>query len=150
MRSIQLCLLITLTMLSQISFANHSPGVTIFPQVGITNYSGSSNIDRDSSYGIGLGYQFDNPSAIEYTYLKGSSSFSDQNNTTIDSYIWHISGLHHAFESEPIRPYLTFGLGESNVNVRNDFRNTEKQIKYNVLLGRAFETNTKVLYTLLC
>lgn len=131
MRSIQLCLLITLTMLSQISFANHSPGVTIFPQVGITNYSGSSNIDRDSSYGIGLGYQFDNPWAVEYTYLKGSSSFSDLNNTAIDSHLWHINGLYHAFESETIRPYLTFGLGESNVNVRNDFRNTEKHRETN-------------------
>jgi len=144
MRSIQLCLLITLTMLSQISFANHSPGVTIFPQVGITNYSGSSNIDRDSSYGIGLGYQFDNPWAVEYTYLKGSSSFSDLNNTAIDSHLWHINGLYHAFESETIRPYLTFGLGESNVNVRNDFRNTEKQINFGLGLKWRVWENTGV------
>jgi OOP family OmpA-OmpF porin len=130
MRSIQLFLLMTLTMLSQFSIANHSPGATIFPQIGVTNYSGSSNIDTDFSYGIGLGYQFDNPRAIEYTYLKGSSSFSDQNNTAIDSYIWHINGLHHAFESKQIRPYLTFGLGETNVNVRNDFRYAEKQINF--------------------
>lgn len=144
MRSIQLCLIVTLSMLFQISFANHSPGVTLFPQVGVTNYSGSSNIDKDTSYGIGLGYQFDNPWAVEYTYLKGSSSFSNQNNTAIDSHLWHINGVYHALESETIRPYLTFGLGESNVDVRNDFKNTEKQINFGLGLKWRVWENTGV------
>ncbi len=128
MRSIQLCSALTLLVLSQLSFANHSKGVTVFPQVGVISYSGSSNIEIDPDYGLGVGYQFSTPWAVELTYLKGSSTLDDANNTDVDAYLWHLNGLYHLNNSSKFRPYFTFGLGESNVNIEDDSRGTEKQI----------------------
>ena len=61
MRSIQITLTIILSALALTSFAYHSPGVTVFPQVGITTYSGASEIGVGPNYGLGVGYQFTSP-----------------------------------------------------------------------------------------
>jgi|TARA_B110000305_G_scaffold204126_1_gene233524 OOP family OmpA-OmpF porin len=128
MRAIQISLTIILSALSLVSVAKPLPGVTVFPQVGLISYSGSSDIEIDPNYGLGVGYQFSNPWAVELTYLKGSSSLADANSTSVDAYLWHLNGLYHFTRSEKIRPYFTFGLGESNINIDAVLENTEKQI----------------------
>ena len=150
MRSIQITLTIILSALALTSFANHSPGVTVFPQVGITTYSGASEIGVDPNYGLGVGYQFTSPWAIELTYLKGSSSVNDGTQNNLDIYQWHLNGLYHFYKSEKIRPYITFGIGEADFNFTNDPANTERQtnvgvgIKWQGWRNTDFRTGFKV------
>ena len=128
MRAIQISFTIILSALSLVTFAEPPSGVTVFPQVGLISYSGTSNIEIDPDYGLGVGYQFSNPWAVELTYLKGSSSLDDSSNTSVDTYLWHLNGLYHFSNSNKLRPYFTFGLGESNVNIDAISKGTEKQI----------------------
>jgi OOP family OmpA-OmpF porin len=128
MRATQISFTIILSALSLATFAEPAPGVTVFPQVGLISYSGTSNIEIDPDYGLGVGYQFFNPWAVELTYLKGSSSLGDSSNTSVDTYLWHLNGLYHFSNSNKLRPYFTFGLGESNVNIDAISKGTEKQI----------------------
>ncbi len=150
MRSIQIFLTVILSTLALASFANHSPGVTVFPQVGVTTYSGASEIGVDQNFGLGVGYQFANPWAIEFTYLKGSASVNDGTENNLDVYQWHLNGLYHFYESEKIRPYITFGIGEADYNLSNDPRNTERQtnvgvgIKWQGWKNTDFRTGFKV------
>ena len=150
MRSIQITLTIILSALALTSFANHSPGVTVFPQVGITTYSGASEIGVGPNYGLGVGYQFTSPWAIELTYLKGSSSVNDGTQNNLDVYQWHVNGLYHFYKSEKIRPYITFGIGEADFNFTNDPANTERQtnvgvgIKWQGWRNTDFRTGFKV------
>ena len=132
MRSIQIFLSVILSTLTLASFANQSPGVTVFPQVGVTTYSGASDIEVDPDYGLGVGYQFTSPWAIELTYLKGSSSLNDATGTDVDTYLWHLNGLYHVYNSKKVRPYVTFGLGESNVSISGESIGTEKQVNAGV------------------
>ena len=108
MRATQISFTIILSALSLATFAEPAPGVTVFPQVGLISYSGTSNIEIDPDYGlgvgVGVGYQFSNPWAVELTYLKGSSSLGDSSNTSVDTYLWHLNGLYHFSNSNKLRP----------------------------------------------
>ena len=55
MRATQISFTIILSALSLATFAEPAPGVTVFPQVGLISYSGTSNIEIDPDYGLGVG-----------------------------------------------------------------------------------------------
>lgn len=133
MRSIQIFFIIMLSVLSLSSFADSPAGVTVYPQIGVTTFSDSSEIDVDPNYGIGVGYQFANPWALELTYLKSDSTISDATQSDVEVYQVHLNALYHFYESEKIRPFISLGFGEADYSISNTDRNTEKQ--YNAGLG---------------
>jgi len=133
MRSIQIFFILMLSVLSLSSFADSPAGVTVYPQIGVTTFSDSSEIDVDPNYGIGVGYQFANPWALELTYLKSDSTISDATQSDVEVYQVHLNALYHFYESEKIRPFISLGFGEADYSISNTDRNTEKQ--YNAGLG---------------
>ncbi len=111
-------LLIILSMLLSFSaFAEENEGFTIYPHVGQTFYSGSSDLDDDSHIGLGVGYRFDNPWALEFTYLEGDAESDIPGFGDIDAETYHLGALYHLGARDALQPFLSFGFGASDLDV---------------------------------
>ena len=114
---IMLFLLVGMVFSSQV-IADKAVGITVHPHIGWSNFSHDSDLKDDRHLGIGIGYQFDSPWAVELVMQRNTPQRDDrtQRDGNIDS--WRMDGIYHfntsSFtENENIRPYLSFGLGRA-------------------------------------
>lgn len=105
-------LLLTLLFASSIALAVDQPGITISPMVGSSLYD-DEDLDDSAHYSIGVGYQFDNPWAIELVYADTETD-NDALNIDVDYTRWHLDGLYHFERFGDIRPYISFGAGRAD------------------------------------
>lgn len=95
--------------LSGPALADAPVGLTISPMVGQTWLD---DLDDESHWQIGVGYQFDNPWAVELTYSAlDTESTSDVPAIKTDVTRWHVDALYHLEAMGKVRPYLAAGLG---------------------------------------
>ena len=59
--------------------AQSEEGVYIFPLAAIAEYSGFSTLKNEALHGLGVGYRFDSPVAVELDFLTGDSQTQDGN-----------------------------------------------------------------------
>lgn len=97
--------------------AEEGEGFTIYPHIGQTFYSGSSDLDDDSHIGLGIGYRFDNPWAIEFTYLEGEADSDVPGVGDIDVDMYHLGALYHLKSRNNFTPFLSFGAGEGEYSL---------------------------------
>ena len=91
------------------ALADAPVGLTISPMVGQTWLD---DLDDESHWQIGVGYQFDNPWAVELTYSAlDTESTSDVPAIKTDVTRWHVDALYHLEAMGKVRPYLAAGLG---------------------------------------
>ena len=65
------------------------------------------DLDDESHWQIGVGYQFDNPWAVELTYSAlDTESTSDVPAIKTDVTRWHVDALYHLEAMGKVRPYL--------------------------------------------
>ena len=95
--------------ISSTVIADEIPGVTISPMIGYTFLD--DDVENSSHWSLGLGYQFNNPWAVEFVYSDLSTDITNQN-TDLDFTRWHIDGLYHTEQIGNLRPYLSAGVGE--------------------------------------
>lgn len=95
-------------------------GFTLTPMIGYSAPDNNRNIEDDRALGLGLGYQFDNPWAIEFTYLNLDSELN--NGQDIDADQYRLDGLYSFFSESSVTPYLAAGLGttEYSNNLHGD------------------------------
>ena len=106
-------LIFSLLLLSAVATqAEEGQGFTIYPHVGQTFYAGSTNLDDDSHLGLGIGYRFDNPWAIEFTYLEGDADSDVPGIGDIDVDMYHLGALYHLKTRNKFTPFLSIGAGE--------------------------------------
>ncbi|GAB1259239.1 OmpA family protein [Aurantivibrio plasticivorans] len=108
------------TMLTMLSLALSAPlcadgfdaGVTLNPQIGYYGFDSKRNIEDESFIGLGVGYQFANPWAIEFNYLTLETDPDNSLfNLDVDYDQIRFDGLYHLSDDETFRPYLAAGIG---------------------------------------
>lgn len=94
--------------------AEEAKGFTIYPHFGQTIFG--DELDDDMLLGIGVGYRFDSPWAIELTYQQTDADFESPlaGDTEID--LWHLGALYHLKRNDNLQPFLSFGIGKADYN----------------------------------
>ena len=91
--------------------AEEGEGLTVYPFGGQTLYSGSSRFDDEGHYGFGLGYRFENPWALELTYMQSDTKSDLPGVSDVDVDQYHIGALYHFATDNRWSPFLSFGAG---------------------------------------
>lgn len=86
------------------------PGFTLTPSIGYSAPAGERNLEDDRAVGLSFGYQFDNPWAVEFTYLNVDSEI-DNTGFDIDGDQYRLDGLYHFVNNSAFTPYVAAGLG---------------------------------------
>ena len=84
-------------------------GFTLTPSIGYSAPDNNRDIEDDRAFGLSFGYQFDNPWAVEFTYLNLDSELSTGQDIDADQY--RIDGLYSFFNESNLTPYVAAGLG---------------------------------------
>lgn len=93
-------------------------GFTVTPNIGYSNSDSNRDIKDNETYGIGLGYQFDNPWAIEFNYLNADSELHNGQDVDADQY--RLDGLYHFANNTDFTPYVAAGLGTTQYSSNVD------------------------------
>ncbi|NVK72639.1 MAG: OmpA family protein [Oceanospirillaceae bacterium] len=105
--------IIAASSLSTLALAQQQEGFTITPSIGHYNMDNDRNTEDDQAYSLGLGYQFNNPWAVEFVYLNADSK---QNGADVDVDQYRLDGLYHLpnISSLNLTPYLAAGVGTAD------------------------------------
>ena len=123
MKYTSLCLLLSL-FLAGSAIAEPERGIYVFPQAASADYSNISELERDPLIGLGLGYRFLGPFAVELDYLTGDSeperlvrSGQPDLSGSIDVDIWSLRSLFYFLESERLHPFVSLGVGMQDIDL---------------------------------
>ena len=92
-------------------------GIYIHPQGGIVDYTNGSGYETDELYGLGVGYRFSGPLALEADYLTGDTRLKSAPSNGFDVDLWSIRALYYFGESDTFRPFATIGVGEQDIDL---------------------------------
>jgi OOP family OmpA-OmpF porin len=115
-----------LSLISSLTPAVAEPekGIYVFPQAAIADYSIISELEADPLIGIGVGFRFMGPFAVELDYLIGDSTPErlvrrGQPDLTgsIDVDIWNIRSLVYFLESDRLHPFASLGVGIQDIDL---------------------------------
>ena len=106
-----------LTSLLTPAVAESEKGIYVFPQAAIADYSNISELERDPLIGIGVGYRFTGPFAVELDYLTGDSAPETSGAGSVDVDIWNIRSLVYFLESERLHPFASLGFGIQDIDL---------------------------------
>lgn len=104
--------------------AEPESGVYVFPQAAIAQYSNTSDLETDPLIGLGIGYRFAGPFAVELDFLTGDSKpehpvrrgQADLSNS-IDVDVWSIRSLFYFLESDRFHPFASLGVGMQDIDL---------------------------------
>jgi OOP family OmpA-OmpF porin len=115
-----------LSLISSLTPAVAEPekGIYVFSQAAIADYSNISELEADPLMGIGVGYRFMGPFAVELDYLTGDSTPErlvrrGQLDLTgsIDVDIWNIRSLVYFLGSDRLHPFASLGVGIQDIDL---------------------------------
>ena len=116
--------LLSLLLLRIPAVAESERGIYVFPQAAIADYSNISELKADPLIGIGFGYRFTGPFAVELDYLTGDSEperrvRSGQTDLpgSIDVEILTIRSLLYFLESDVLHPFVSVGVGMQDIDL---------------------------------
>jgi OOP family OmpA-OmpF porin len=87
-----------------------SGSVFISPFVGGFNFEGNRDYEDGPTYGIGVGYNFDERWSAEAVFNFVESEL-ERKGGDLDTYIYRLDGLYHFMPSQKIVPYIGAGVG---------------------------------------
>lgn len=101
--------------LTTMAYAEPSkPGLTVTPSIGLY-HAGNREAGDDTSYSIGVGYQFNSPLAVEAVYLHSNASQRGEDN---DLDFYRVDGVYALpeFDTVKLTPYLAAGVGLNEID----------------------------------
>lgn len=118
-----------------------APGLNVMDVKGIFNDAGVG-MDRELGYNLSLGYQFNNPWAVEFMYQYTKPEESNSGNDIRVDY-WHIDGLYtfDQFKNTGLAPYAVAGIGRMSYDTPG-FDKTDDTL--NAGLGAKYAFNEKL------
>ena len=121
--------------------AEEKSGMTISPMVGTTKFD--DGIGEDLHWSLGLGYQFNNPWALEFVYADANAD-NDRTGVDLDFTRWHVDGLYHLNKIGGYRPYLALGAGRGEYDFSTGTSDTDTLLNVGVGVKYEFAENTSV------
>jgi len=103
-------ILIASTFFAANASAEEGEGFTIYPHVGQTIFK--EDLDDDNLVGIGLGYRFNSPWAVEFTYQQTDADYESPltGDSSVD--LWHLGALYNLKSQNSFQPFLSLGAGK--------------------------------------
>jgi OOP family OmpA-OmpF porin len=124
------CLVMCAVISPAVTVAQEAPGYYVFGQIAAPEYSSSSNLSSDGLYGVGAGYRFEGPVAVEVDYLTGDTSpKAGRGDADVTSF--SLRALYHFLETDRINPYVSLGFGQQEV----EFGGADKEEHVDLGLG---------------
>jgi OmpA-OmpF porin, OOP family len=116
--------------MSGICFAEIESGsVFISPFVGGFNFEGNRDYEDGPTYGLGVGYNFDEHWGAEAVFNFVESEF-ERKGGDLDAYIYRLDGLYHFMPSQKIVPYIGAGVGLMTVDRERRSTDTDPIVNY--------------------
>lgn len=106
-----ICLMVCLMFIEGTASAEIKPGaIALSPSIGGYVFEGNQDLDNRPTYGLGLGYHFDENWAAEavFNYI---DTERDTDGRDVDTYLYHIDGLYHFMPYKRLVPYIAAGVG---------------------------------------
>jgi OOP family OmpA-OmpF porin len=94
------------------------PGLTLNPNVGYYAFDSDRGFEDELLLGIGVGYQFANPWAIELNYLTQETETDRAIPVDVDHQQYRLDGLYHLSSDPTVQPYVAFGAGEDRFELK--------------------------------
>ena len=96
-------------------------GIYISPTLGLTFFDDELNYeDPAATFSLGLGYQFNNPVALELVVSTSSTEVDNRNSTEIDYFQIRFDALYNLPQFKDWNPYLVAGIGDGTLDSGND------------------------------
>jgi len=95
-------------------------GLYISPTLGLTSFDSELNYDDTTTFSLGLGYQFNNPLAVELVVSTSSTEIDNRNSTEVDYFQIRFDALYNLPQLKNWNPYLVGGIGDGVLEVPND------------------------------
>ncbi|MBE0596433.1 MAG: porin family protein, partial [Desulfuromonadales bacterium] len=121
---------------------NLANAFTLTPMIGGHVFEGNQPYDDDWTYGLALGYNYDQIWGTELLLFYTDANQSSPYTGSADIYNGMINGLYHFLPEGPLVPYVTFGLGAQRRD--NDRRSTENDFLLNWGLGAKYFISQEV------
>jgi OOP family OmpA-OmpF porin len=121
--------------------AEETSGLTISPMNGATGFD--DDTDNDLHWSLGLGYQFNNPWAVEFVYSDVNTE-DDRTGVDLDFTRWHVDGLYHLNQRGAFRPYLAFGAGRGEYDFSSGTRDTDTLLNVGMGVKYTLAKNTSL------
>lgn len=124
MKKLALAAVIAASAAASVYAEEYRSGVTFTPTIGQYLFDKDRNVDDGVAYGAALGYQFNNPLAVELNYLTMDTNVDGNGAVDVDFDQYRLDALYHFNASPKVRPYVALGGGENQVKV-NDKKNDD-------------------------
>lgn len=132
--------LITALLCAFAAAASEPTGFSVYPHSGVSE---GSDIDGGHPRGIGIGYRFHSPWAVEFTY-QSLDAGRDDGDVDVDT--WRLDGIYRAAKYRALTPYFTVGLGASSYDHKTSSastRNTKDETHLNAGFGLSWAMNDR-------
>ncbi|MDH3998567.1 MAG: OmpA family protein [Desulfuromonadales bacterium] len=121
---------LSLSFVGQLIAENRMAAYTVTPMVGYHMMDGALKIEDGASVGVAAGYNVDRNWTVEadlrYTPTEAANSSTDD----VDVWTLGLGGLYHFQPTEPLVPYLSFGLGGMIYDFDGTSHNDEDYMGY--------------------
>lgn len=106
-------LLFTAAILHIPAMADEAVGPTGALGLGVMGFDDDRQLDNTPLGNIGIGYRFDSPWGIEFSYLSADSE-TENGGIDVDNDHWRLDGLYHLETINKFTPYFALGVGRTD------------------------------------
>ena len=92
---------------------DNQPGFFINPNISYYNFDSERRLEDSALPGLGLGYQFNSPWAVELNYLSKDVDFVPLSGVEVDFEQLRLDALYHGARNGNWQPYVAFGVGQN-------------------------------------
>ena len=119
------------------AIAEEVSGVTVFPHFGKIRFDLDSGIDINNHFGVGFGYQFESPWALELILQNTNPDLTHERMGDVDINTVSVNALYHFDTDRKIRPFASFSMGKVDYDFLSEKDDTE--VQYKLGLGLKWE-----------
>ena len=105
--------------------------ITLSPMIGGYLFEGDQDLKNSPTYGLGLGYNFDENWSTEVMFnFIDSKERKRPHHGDVDGYMYHFDLLYHLFPSHSLVPYLAAGIGGRTLDYKGRGSDSDFMLNY--------------------
>ncbi len=114
-------------------YADEGAGLTFYPHLEHMSFDADYNLDSDTHGGLGIGYRFEGPWALELVIQRFETDYNDKSTDDVDFDYWRLDSLYYLEPAGKWSPFLSFGAGRADFDLPTG--NDEHEIQLNLGVG---------------